>query len=93
MVLSAANGDFCTQKRNNDALKVALAFIGLSNQCSFQAETIKCSSNEKIITLSKSMKKLLPTFTIHKDPIYIHADIAHDTGKSCFDSEVNFVRV
>lgn len=91
MTVYESKKNICDGDNKNQMLKLSKAFLGIENGCPIKAEKVVCYKNKKIMKLTKSSIRLLPSTAIDKSHSFFHADIIHDTGKSCLEGEFQIV--
>lgn len=87
MTVYESKKDICDGDSKSQMTKLVKAFLGIENGCPIGADKVVCFRNKKIMKLTKSAIRLLPSTGIDKSRSFFHADIVHDTGKSCFEGE------
>lgn len=85
MTIFEKSSELCSER--SEMARTGLAFVGMVDGCTEAANKTKCFANQKAFTLTKSLIRLLPSFMLGNSFYSVRVEMAHDTGKSCFEGD------
>jgi hypothetical protein len=84
--------DLCKKYIKEEKINIAKAFMGITKDCPVKTNTTVCYENKMVHKLSTSSIRLLPMTIVDKSPLLFYVNIVHDTGRSCFEGEYQFIK-
>lgn len=84
--------DLCDPKsKKSETFRVGLAIFAIPLACSFNSSTF-CYKGERLVTFTQSTLRLLNAFPLNGRSAVFKMIITHDTGKSCFETEMEIYK-
>lgn len=85
--------DLCDKKKKlSDMMIISLAFLGVPTHCPVTKKSLICVDRKKVSTISPVLQKVLGVFTFDGFDSVVRINIAHDTGKTCFEYRTHITR-
>lgn len=86
--------DLCDKKKRlSDIMVISLAFLGVPMQCPITKASLVCVEKKKVSTVSPFLQKVLGVFAFDGFDSVVRINIAHDTGKTCFEFRTGVTKI
>lgn len=95
MTIFEKSFDLCGKKEQSmgKLIKIIMGALAMPRKCPITEETTYCYNEEKLITLSKTSRRILEIIGVGQVGKITELVIAHDTGRSCFHEEHELIKL
>lgn len=95
MTIFEKSFDLCGKKEQamGKLIRIIMGALGMPRKCPITEETTFCYKEEKLLTLSKTSRRILDIIGVGQVGKITELIITHDTGKSCFYEEHELIKL
>lgn len=85
--------NLCDKKsKASELLQLGFGLFAIPSACLFKASPIFCYQKEVVVKFTESTLRLMSLFPVNGNSAIAKLIISHDTGKSCFETEIELVK-